>query len=460
MGAYPIGAFLPTTTQEMLAGVYAIREVACRGRSVVTNATPVAPYRGAGRPEATALIERAIDLVAAELGMDPVEVRRENLIPADAFPYETASGTVYDVGDYDGALDEALRSAGIDALRAEQAARRARGDHLELGIGVGTYVEITSFMSKEFGAVRCTTTARSRCRPARRRTARATRPRSRRSRRRCWACRSTRSTVVHSDTGVVRRGAGTWGSRSLQAGGSSVLERSQEVVAKARAVRGASARGRRGRPRRWAMTAWGWPARRSRTITLGGAGRGRRPTRRGCPAGMEPGLRAEGVYREPSSTFPFGAHVAVVEVDTETGDVRLVRHIAVDDCGRVLNPMLVEGQVHGGLAQGIAQALYEEVRYDESGNPMTGNLTTYLMPSAAEFPWFETERTRDADPREPAGRQGDRRVGHDRVDPGGAERRGRRAGSRSASATWTCRCLPSASGRRSTREPSVTRPGA
>ena len=136
MGAYPIGAFLPTTTQEMLGGVYTIRDVACRGRSIVTNATPVAPYRGAGRPEAAALIERAIDLVAAELGMDAVEVRRKNLIPADAFPYESASGTVYDIGDYAEALDEALRIAGIDALRAEQAARRARGDHVELGIGV------------------------------------------------------------------------------------------------------------------------------------------------------------------------------------------------------------------------------------------------------------------------------------------------------------------------------------
>ena len=124
------------------------------------------------------------------------------------------------------------------------------------------------------------------------------------------------------------------------------------------------------------------------------------------PAGMEPGLRAEGVYREPASTFPFGTHIAVVEVDTETGDVRLVRHIAVDDCGRILNPMLVEGQVHGGLGQGIAQALYEEVRYDDSGNPMTGNLTTYLMPSAAEFPWFETARTETPTPVNPLGAKG------------------------------------------------------
>ena len=153
MGAYPIGAFLPTTTADMLAGVYRIPRIAYRGRSVVTNATPVAPYRGAGRPEATALVERAIDLVAAELRMDPVDVRRRNLIPADAFPFTTAVGMTYDSGDYQRALDVALRLADYDGLRAEQSARRARLDHLALGIGLSTYVEITSFSSKEFGSV-------------------------------------------------------------------------------------------------------------------------------------------------------------------------------------------------------------------------------------------------------------------------------------------------------------------
>jgi aerobic carbon-monoxide dehydrogenase large subunit len=210
--------------------------------------------------------------------------------------------------------------------------------------------------------------------------------------------------VVHSDTGLVRRGAGTWGSRSLQAGGSSVLERSQELVAKARALAahlleadeadlhvGAAGVEVSGAPERavtWADLA----------IAADDPAR--------LPEGMEPGLRTEGVYREPSSTFPFGAHVAVVEVDTQTGDVRLVRHVAVDDCGRVLNPMLVEGQVHGGLAQGIAQALYEEVRYDDDANPITGNLTTYLMPSAAEFPWFETTRIETPTPVNPLGAKG------------------------------------------------------
>ncbi|MGZ4110606.1 MAG: xanthine dehydrogenase family protein molybdopterin-binding subunit, partial [Actinomycetota bacterium] len=234
MGAYPIGAFLPTTTQEMLAGVYAIPRIASRGRCTVTNATPVSAYRGAGRPEATALVERAMDLISAELAMDPVEVRRKNLIPPDVFPYTTASGTTYDVGDYERALDEALRIAGVPALRAEQAARRERGDHLLLGIGVSTYVEITAFGSKEFGSVTVhpdgTVTVLSGLSPQGQghETAIAQIVSA------ILAVPFESVRVVHSDTGVVPRGAGTWGSRSLQVGGSAVLEQSQAAVAKAR----------------------------------------------------------------------------------------------------------------------------------------------------------------------------------------------------------------------------------
>jgi carbon-monoxide dehydrogenase large subunit len=404
MGAYPIGAFMPTTTSEMLSGVYEIPRVASRGRSIVTNTTPVGPYRGAGRPEATALIERAVDLVAARLRMDPVEVRRKNLIPPEAFPYRTATGTTYDVGDYGRALGEAQRLAGYDDVRAEQAVRRDRGDRLALGVGVSTYVEITSFGSKEFASVEAhpdgTVTVVT-----------GTSPHGQ-GHETAFAQLASgvlrvpfeAVRVVHSDTGLVRRGAGTWGSRSLQAGGSSVLERSGEVLEQARllaahllevdasdlepidgggfAVRGAP----------------------DRAVTL--AELAVAASDRSTTPGMEPALRAEGVYREPGSTFPFGAHVAVVEVDTETGEVRLVRHVAVDDCGRVLNPALVEGQVHGGLAQGIAQALYEEVRYDGNGNPDTSTLTTYAMPSAAELPRFETARTETPTPLNPLGAKG------------------------------------------------------
>ncbi len=405
MGAYPIGAYLPTTTQEMLPGVYRFPAVACRGRSVVTNATPVAPYRGAGRPEATALVERAMDMLAAELEMDPAELRRKNLVPPEAFPYTTVTGTVYDVGDYEAALDEALRVAGYGELREEQAARRARDDHLALGIGLCTYVEITSFSSKEFGSVQVhgdgtvTVLAGTSAHGQGHETAFAQIVSS------VLSVPMGSIAVIHSDTGVVPRGAGTWGSRSLQAGGSAIFERATAVAEKARTLAahllevdpsdivatGDGLFAVVGAPER----SLGWPqlAAAADDLTL-------------LPDGMEPGLASAGQFREPGSTFPFGTHVAVVEVDTETGDVRLVRHVSVDDCGRILNPLLVEGQVHGGLAQGIAQALYEEVRYDEQGNPITGNLSTYLMPSAAEFPWFETSHTETPTPLNPLGAKG------------------------------------------------------
>ena len=404
MGAYPIGAYLPVTTQEMLAGVYTIPRIAFRGRSVVTNATPVAPYRGAGRPEATALVERAIDLLAAELGMDPVEVRRKNLIPSGAFPYTTASGTTYDVGDYERALDEALRIAGYDELRAEQAERRERGDHLCLGIGVCCYVEITSFSSKEFASVEVdsdgivTVLTGTTPNGQGHETAFAQIASS------VLGAPIDAIRVVHSDTGIVPRGAGTWGSRSLQAGGSAVFEQGAAVAEKAKTIAAhlletdaADLVVGGGR-----FSVAGAPDRSLSLAEVAAAAAD--PSR--LPEGLDPGLHSRGVYREPSSTFPFGTHIAVVEVDTQTGDTRLVRHVAVDDCGRILNPALVEGQVHGGLAQGIAQALYEEVRYDELGNPITGNLSTYLMPSAAELPWFETANTETPTRVNPLGAKG------------------------------------------------------
>ncbi len=405
MGAYPIAAYLPTTTQEMAAGVYTFPVIACRGRSVVTNATPIAPYRGAGRPEATALVERAMDLLAAELEMDPVELRRRNLIAPDAFPFVTASGATYDTGDYETTMDEALRIAGYDELRAEQAARRARGDHLELGIGLCTYVEVTSFSSKEFASVEVladgtvTVLAGTTSNGQGHETAFAQIASS------VLGVPIEDVTVIHSDTGIVPRGAGTWGSRSLQAGGSSVFERAVIVSDKAQAIAAhllevdladlaAFEDGRiavSGAPAR----SLGW-----REIAAAASDPGR------LPAAMESGLASSGTFREPGSTYPFGTHIAVVEVDTETGEVQLLRHVAVDDCGRILNPVLVTGQQHGGLAQGIAQGLYEEVVYDEVGNPLTGNLTTYLMPSAAEFPWFETSNTETPTPLNPLGAKG------------------------------------------------------
>jgi carbon-monoxide dehydrogenase large subunit len=405
MGAYPVGAFLPTTTQEMLSGVYAIPRIASRGRSVVTNTTPVSAYRGAGRPEATALVERAMDLIAAELGMDPVEVRRRNLIPRGAFPYTTATGTTYDTGDYEHALDVALRRAGMDGLRADQTARRARGDHVELGIGVCTYVEITAFASKEFGSVQMhhdgTVTVLTGVSPQGQghETAMAQIASA------ILGVPFESVRVVHSDSAVVPRGAGTWGSRSLQIGGSAVVEQAQAVVAKARILASHLLEVDEAdlmEPVNGRFEVAGAPERAITWSELAAAADD--PAR--LPEGMTPGLAASGQFRELESTFPFGAHVAVVEVDTQTGDVRLVRHVAVDDCGRILNPTLVDGQVGGGLGQGIAQALYEEVRYDETGNPISGNLTTYGVPAASELPGFEIGHTETPTPLNPLGAKG------------------------------------------------------
>ena len=404
LGAYPIGGFLMPTTEMMLSGAYRIPAIACRGRAVVTNATPIGAYRGAGRPEATALIERAMDLLAAELGVDPAELRRRNLIPPDAFPYRTATGTTYDTGDYGAALDEALRLAGYEDLRREQAERRSRGDRVQLGIGLSTYVEMSGY-AREFGAVEVnadgTVTVLTGVSPHGQghETAFAQIASG------ILGVPMMRVRVIHSDTGVVASGQGTYGSRSLQIGGSAVWEASERVLEKARRLAahvleiaetdvmlledgriGASGKGD-------AALTW-------EELAAASADRSR------LPEGMEPGLAVSGKFKQKDSTFPFGTHVAVVEVDLETGEARPIRHIAVDDCGRILNPMLAEGQVHGGLAQGIAQALYEGVEYDELGTPMTANLASYQVPSAAELPTYVTAHTETPTPLNPLGAKG------------------------------------------------------
>jgi carbon-monoxide dehydrogenase large subunit len=397
MGAYPIGAYMPTTTAEMLAGVYRWNAIAYRGRSVVTNTTPMSAYRGAGRPEAAALVERAIDLLAAELAMDPVALRRQNLVPPDAFPFTSAVGTVYDTGDYAASLDEAVGLAGYERLRAEQRERRERDDLLQLGIGVSTYVEITAFPSKEFarievddaGGVNVAVGTSSHGQGHETAFAQLVGA--------ILAVPADRVRVVHSDTALVTRGEGTWGSRSLQAGGSAVVARSAELLDRAREeaarmleVDAADVEG----PVDGRFRITGAPDRAVTWAELAAAVRD------------DGGLVAQGVSRDPGSTFPFGAHVAVVEVDVRTGDARLLRHVAVDDCGRILNPVLVRGQQHGGIAQGVAQALYEEVRYDEVGNPVTANLTGYAMPGPPDLPRFECANTQTPTTVNPLGVKG------------------------------------------------------
>ncbi|HET9070654.1 MAG TPA: xanthine dehydrogenase family protein molybdopterin-binding subunit [Acidimicrobiales bacterium] len=382
-GAYPsIGTFLPFLTKLMTSGTYDIPEVEFSSRAVVTNTNPIVAYRGAGRPEATAAIERAMDLFAAEVGLDPVEVRRRNLVAPDRFPYTNGTGTVYDCGDYAGALDLALEASGYDGLRAEQARRRSGGDRRLLGIGVSTYVEITNGDGGgEFAAVEILPSGRAKVYTG-------TSPHGQ-GHATAWAMIASEQLgipiedieLVANDTDLVPTGGGTMGSRSLQAGGLAVHEAALEMVEQARKL---AADALEAAPADVVLDkvagtfhVAGTPA-VSRTwseLAEGAAATG--------------GLRAERNSAPPGPTFPFGAHVAVVEVDGETGEVRLERLVAVDDAGTIINPLLAEGQRHGGLAQGAAQALLEEFRYDEDGNPVTANLADYPMISATELPSFE-----------------------------------------------------------------------
>ena len=404
MGAYPGGAYLPVTTKTMLPGVYRIPRVASRGRAVVTSTVPIAEYRGAGRPEATASIERMMDRLANELALDPVELRRRNLIPADAFPHTTAVGSTYDTGDYPRALDEALRIAAAEDLRGEQARRRAEGDVRQLGIGVALYVEVTGFSRKEFASVEVggdgivTVRVGTSSHGQGHETAFAQVAAG------VLGLPVDRVRVVHSDTAEVPRGEGTFGSRSLQIAGTAVFRAAEQVLDAARTLAAhrlevapadmVAADGRlgvAGAPD--ASVTWG-------ELAVAAA------EDAGVAAGTGPGLRAQARPFQTEYTYPSGAHVAVVDVDLETGDVRLLRHVAVDDCGRILNPLLVEGQVHGGLAQGIAQALYEEVVYDELGTPLTSTLATYAMPAATELPSFERGVIETPTPLNPLGAKG------------------------------------------------------
>jgi len=393
VGAYPaLAVFLPTLTRMMSAGVYTIPKVDVRASVAVTNTTTVGAYRGAGRPEAAAMVERAVDMVAAELGLDPVAVRRKNLIPADAFPHTTVVGATYDVGDYAAALDEVVRLAGYDDLRAEQRARRERGDRLALGIGVSVYVEVTGAGPvPEFGSVEVhadgTVTAQTGTSPhgqghetAFAQIVSAT-----------LGVPMEAVRILHSDTAAVPEGQGTYGSRSLQLGGSSILVAAEAVLAQAKER---AANLLEAAPTDVVLFDDG---------RLGVAGTPARALGWGeLAAGGDGPLRAEAKHPQSAQTYPFGAHVAVVEVDTETGAV----HLAVDDCGRILNPLLAEGQVHGGLAQGIAQALFEEFAYDADGTPLTATLADYLVPSAAELPSYETAHTETPTPLNPLGAKG------------------------------------------------------
>jgi aerobic carbon-monoxide dehydrogenase large subunit len=382
-GAYPrMSGFLPGLTSLMAVGPYAIAHVETAYRVVVTNTTPISAYRGAGRPEATAAIERAIDLFAAEIGMDPAQVRRRNLIAADKFPYTTAGGAVYDTGDYAAALDKVLAAAGYGELRAEQARRRERGSVMQLGIGLASYVEITAADAAAGETARlevhgdgtATVYTGSSAHGQGHHTA--------------WAMLveaelgipMPQVTVVHGDTDLIPQGVGTYASRSLQLGGVAVHMAAIDVKEQARKVAADMIEASEADLELDTETGM-WQVRGDPATSRTWADVAAHAGSAGLVAAVE--------YTAGRPTFPFGTHLAVAEVDTETGKARLIRHVTVDDAGTVVNPVLAEGQRHGGIAQGVAQALLEEMVYDADGNPLTGTLADYAAITAAELPSFE-----------------------------------------------------------------------
>ena len=384
-GAYPlIAGFLPRMTMAMCTGVYDIDRAGFRAVSVPTSTTPNGAFRGAGRPEATSAIERAVDLFAAEIDMDPAEVRRRNFLDPNAFPHITMSGMSYDSGDYAKALDLALETAGYDELRAEQAARRANGSAALLGIGLSTYVEVTAttgagdFASVELhadGTVRAVTSST---------------PHGQ-GHETVWpmivadglGIELDRVTAVGGDTDCTPRGQVTGGSRSAQIVGSMLLDASQrlvdQVLPTAAELLEAAVTDVVHDLEAGCFHVAGTPA-----VSVGWTE---------VAAALDGPLIVESSFESGGQTFPFGAHVAAVQVDPETGRVDLIRLVAVDDAGTVLNPLIFEGQIHGGIAGGVAQALLEEVVYDADANPLTTNFADYPVISAAELPSFELIRS-------------------------------------------------------------------
>jgi aerobic carbon-monoxide dehydrogenase large subunit len=414
MGAYLqlVTPGIPLLGAWLYAGSYDVQGYSFECTGVFTNTVPTDAYRGAGRPEATFAIERAVDALARKLGMDPVEIRRRNFIRE--FPATIASGLTIDSGDYDASLDVALEQVGYETVRAEQRERREQGDPKRLGIGLSTYVEMCGLApSAILGAIRFSAggweAATIRCLPTGTvQVLSGSTPHGQGhdttwsqivADRLGYAIEDVE--VLHGDTAVVPLGMDTYGSRSLAVGGVALYYAAERIVEKAKKIAAHLLEVDEAKVDFASGTFHGPEA----SLTLKEVAFAAWAAHN-LPAGMEPGLEATYVYDPPNFSWPSGAHVAVVEVDTETGAVELLRYIAVDDVGTVVNPIIVEGQIHGGIAQGVAQALYEEAVYDEDGNLLTGNMVSYLVPSAAEFPRWELHRTETPSPTNPMGVKG------------------------------------------------------
>ncbi|MFI7417661.1 xanthine dehydrogenase family protein molybdopterin-binding subunit [Nonomuraea sp. NPDC049684] len=405
MGAYLmlVTPGVPLLGASMFNAIYKMDayEFGCRG--VFTTKMPTDAYRGAGRPEATFGIERTMDELAAELGLDPLEVRRRNWIRHEEFPYTTISGLTYDSGNYEAATEKALSLFGYDKLRAEQADRRDRGDPVQLGIGVSTYTEMCGLAPSrllgaarfgaggwEHGSVRMLPTGKVE-------VITGTSPHGQ-GHVTAWSQIVADALgvpfedvrVLHGDTAVAHKGMDTYGSRSLVVGGIAVLQACEKVREKARKL---AAHLLECSPDDLEFDGGVFKVR--------GTGSGRTIQElayaafqaHDLPDGVEARLDSEATFDPDNYSFPHGTHLCAMEVDTETGMTRIRSYVAVDDVGKVVNPLIVEGQVHGGIAQGVAQALFEEAVYDPEGNLLTATMADYLLPSAADLPSFTTDRT-------------------------------------------------------------------
>ena len=415
IGAYEVllTAMIPTLTGLMLNGVYRIPVVRHELTEVFTNKTPTDAYRGAGRPEGLYFLERAVDMLARELDMDPAELRRKNFIPADEFPFATQGGLVYDSGNYEPCLDKALAVADWQGLLAERDAARAEGRIV--GVGLSFYVEVcglgpssvvptggwehSGVTVERGGKVTATTGASPHGQGNETTFAQMLADH--------FSIPMEDITILHGDTSVVKQGIGTFGSRSQAVGGAALAAAAGKAGDKMKQFAAALLSEQEVSPEDLVFE--------DGRIQVAGAPEVSRTFEEVAnyayvpvplPPGMEPGVSEEAFFEPSNNTYPFGCHISMVEVDRETGEAKLLKMIAVDDCGNIINPLIVDGQVHGGLAQGIGQAMFEEVVYDEDGQPVTASFMDYVIPRAADLPTFQLDNTVTPTPVNPLGAKG------------------------------------------------------
>ncbi|HSE92805.1 MAG TPA: xanthine dehydrogenase family protein molybdopterin-binding subunit [Methylomirabilota bacterium] len=412
LGAY-LEALTPypgMLTGRLITGPYRIPAAAYELTGVFTNAMATAPYRGAGRPEATYALERTMDEIARVTGLDAAEVRRRNLIRPDEFPYRAPSGLVYDSGQYEVALDRALALADYKRLREEQ--RRAREEGRLVGIGLSSFMETAGVGPSRIAPMPGWESGSVRVEPSGLVTVlTGTSPHGQGLETAFAQVAADRLgvpiddvAVLHSDTAVVPAGVGTFGSRSIAVGGPAIAVSVDKILDKARRIAAALLEAAPEdliwKPGRFAVR--GLPDRAATLAQIASAAH----AAKALPPGLEPGLEASTIWDPENFTYPSGTHLAFVEVDRATGEIRLLRVVAVDDAGRVINPMLVDGQIHGGLAQGIGQALCEHTVYDEDGQCLTASLMDYAAPRADNLPPFDLDRVETPTPVNPLGAKG------------------------------------------------------